>query len=80
MATKKFHYHNKEIVQHGGKKSVRQVSIKNGKGFKSVSYYHKGKHQRTVKKRIHPDHMKMIRQGTFVPGLFKDCSKTSLKR
>jgi hypothetical protein len=73
MTTKKFHYFNKEIVHMGGKRRVRTVSIKNGKGFKSVSHIHNGKHKKTVKRRIHPEHMKMIQQRKFVPGLFKDC-------
>ena len=73
MTTKKFHYFNKEIVHMGGKKRVRTVSIKNGKGFKSISHSHNGKHKKTVKRRIHPEDMKMIQQRKFVPGLFKDC-------
>jgi len=73
MTTKKFHYLNKEVIHSGGKKIVRTVSIKNGKGYKTVTHSHHGKHKKTVKKRIHSDHMKMIQQRKFVPGLFKDC-------
>lgn len=71
--TMKFHYYNKEIKHKGGKKTVRLVSIQKGKGYKSVSHYHHGKHQKTHKKRICPHHIDMIKKGKFVPGLFKEC-------
>ena len=44
MGTNEFNYENTETkTQSGGKKIVRKVSIKNGKGYKSVTKYHKGK-------------------------------------
>lgn len=44
MKTDGFNYENTETkTQFGGKKIVRKVSIKNGKGYKSVTKYHKGK-------------------------------------
>ena len=61
-----------KILQNGGK-IVRKVSIKNGKGYKSVTKYHKGKKIGTAKKPIHKDHISLIQMGKFIPGLFSDC-------
>lgn len=72
-----FNYHNKEIVKSGGKKTVRIVHIKNGKGHKSISYWQNGKHKKTVKRRVKPQHVKMIKRCKFIPGLFSDCQKHS---
>lgn len=70
----KFNYENTEVKTiTGGKKIVRKVSIKNGKGYKSVTKYHKGKKTKTVKKLIHKDHIDLIQNGKFIPGLFSDC-------
>jgi hypothetical protein len=75
-----FNYENTEIkVQRGGK-IVRKVSIKKGRGYKSITKYHKGKKHHTVKKPIHKDHIKMIKRGKFVPGLFKDCIGCKTKK
>ena len=49
---------------------VRKVSIKNGKGYKSISMGRRGK---TVKRRICSDDIRKIRNGVFIPGLFRDC-------
>jgi len=68
------HYQNTEIKKtHIGGKIVRKVTIKNGKGFKSVTKYHKGKKIGTAKKPIHKSHVDMILLGKFIPGLFSDC-------
>jgi hypothetical protein len=71
---KKFHYKN---IEHrnlkGGKKVVRKVTIKNGKGHKSVSYYSKGKHQDTRKIPLTISEITNIKLGKFIPGLFSDC-------
>jgi hypothetical protein len=67
----------------GGAKLVRKVSIKNGKGYKSVTKYRRGKKVGTVKKPIHSEHIGLISLGKFIPGLFKDCKcgeKTRKKR
>ena len=70
----KFNYKNTEVkTMSGGKKLVRKVSIKNGKGYKSVTKYRKGKKTGTVKKLIHKDHIDLIQTGKFIPGLFADC-------
>jgi len=71
----KFNYKNVEVkIMKGGSKVVRKVSIKNGKGYKSVTKYHKGKKTNTVKKQIHKDHIGLIQTGKFIPGLFSDCN------
>jgi hypothetical protein len=70
----KFNYQNIEVkTMTGGKKVVRKVSIKNGKGYKSVTKYRKGRKTKTVKKPIHKDHICLIKNGKFIPGLFSDC-------
>lgn len=78
-----FNYENTEIKQQGGVKVVRKVSIKRGKGYKSVTKFRRGKKISSSKKPIHIDHMNMIKRGQFITGLFKDCvncSKTHKKR
>jgi len=67
------HYKNTETKTLIGGKIVRKVTIKNGKGFKSVTKYHKGKKIGTAKKPIHKSHVEMILLGKFIPGLFSDC-------
>jgi amino acid permease len=74
MESKTFNYENTEVKQQmGGSKVVRKVSIKKGKGYKSVTKYHKGKKVGTMKKPIHKSHIQLIQLGTFIPGLFADC-------
>jgi len=67
-------YKNTEVkMQSGGSKIVRKVTIKNGKGYKSITKYRNGKKMKTVRRKIQPDHITMIGKGKFVPGLFSDC-------
>jgi len=73
MSGNNYFYENTEVKKIGGKRIVRKVSIKNGKGVKMVSKYHRGKHLGTVKKPIHKEHVEMITLGKFVNGLFGDC-------
>jgi hypothetical protein len=68
-----FHYSNVQKHQSGGKKTLKKVIIKKGKGHKSVSYYNKGKIMKTIKKPIHQDHIILIYKKQFIPGLFSDC-------
>ena len=69
-----FNYKNTEVkTMTGGSKIVRKVSIKNGKGYKSVTKYHKGKKTSTIKKPIHKNHIELIQIGKFIPRLFLDC-------
>ena len=59
---------------YGGKKRiVRKVSIKNGKGYKSVTVKRSGRKAKTVKRRICREEINQIRNGVFIPGLFHDC-------
>jgi len=43
-----FNYDNTEIKKQIGSKVVRKVTIKNGKGYKSITKYRKGKKVRTI--------------------------------
>jgi hypothetical protein len=70
---KKFNYSNTETKQQGGTRVVRKVDIKNGKGYKSITKYRKGKKVSTVKKPVIFSHIESIRMGVFIPGLFADC-------
>lgn len=74
-----FNYENNETKIQSGGKVVRKVSIKKGRGYKSITKYHKGKKVYTVRKPIHKEHIKMIKRGKFVPGLFQDL-KTKKRR
>jgi hypothetical protein len=75
-----FNYENTETKMQSGGKVVRKVSIKKGRGYKSITKYHKGKKLYTVKKPIHKEHIKMIKRGKFVPGLFQDCRGCKTKK
>jgi hypothetical protein len=68
-----FNYSNTQTHQTGGKKTVRKVLIKSGKGHKSVKYYKRGKLVSTVKRGLNPIEVSFIKIGKFIPGLFKDC-------
>lgn len=68
-----FDYSNSQTHQSGGKKTVRKVVIKKGKGYKSVRYYNNGKLISTVKRGLKPMEVSSIKIGKFIPGLFKDC-------
>lgn len=73
-------YENTEIVLQKGGKVVRKVSIKKGKGYKSITKYRKGKKLFTIKKPIHKQHIKLIKNGKFIPGLFNDCKGCKTKK
>lgn len=76
-----FNYENIEVKKMtGGSKIVRKVSIKNGKGYKSITKYQKGKKSRTTKKSIHKAHIELIQIGKFIPGLFLDCNCREKKK
>lgn len=68
-----YSYENIEINLQNGGKTVRQVKIKNSKGYKSVTKYRGNKKIGTKKKRISNKHINMIKKGIFIPGLFSDC-------
>ena len=79
MESEKFSYESVDIIRKGNRKTVRKVLIKNGKGYKSVSKYVRGKHVGTTRKMINNDHIPLITGGTFIPGFFSDCKCTSKK-
>ena len=64
---------SQDVVITNGKKTVRKVHIKDGKGYKSISTYRGRKHLGTVKRPISTPHVKLIQGGKFVKSLFKDC-------
>jgi len=70
---KKFHFSSTQKHQHGGKKTVRNVTIRHGKGHKKVTYYKGNKKISTVKKPLKSFEIELIKIGKFIPGLFKDC-------
>lgn len=73
---KTFIYENIETKSlDNGLKIVKRVSIKNGKGYKSVTKYRRGKRLSNVKKTINKKNIKMIEKGSFICGLFNDCMK-----
>ena len=72
---KNFHFSSNQKHIHKGKKTIRKVVIRNGKGFKSVSRFHKGKHIHTTKKPLNVMEIGSIKLCKFIPGLFKDCEK-----
>ena len=68
-----FSYQSTQFAMSGGKKLVRNVTIKNGKGHKSVERYCKGKCNSTMKRRLILKEIKMIQSNQYIPGLFKNC-------
>ena len=76
-----FNYKNVENrVMEGGKKIVRKVHIKNGKGYKSVSHYKDGKKHAGTRRKLKTNEISFIKLGKFIPGLFDDCMKTKNKK
>jgi hypothetical protein len=73
---KSFIYENIETKSLGNDlKIVKKVSIINGKGYKSVTKYRKGKRISSVKRKINKKSLKMIEKGEFICGLFNNCTK-----
>lgn len=76
MQKLKFHYHNVEKRIHGGKHIIRKVTIKNGKGYKSITTIKKqkgGKKQRrSAKQKLHTHEIENIKNRKFIQGLFSD--------
>jgi hypothetical protein len=75
-----FNYSNTQSSQTGGKKIVRKVLIKKGKGNKSVKYYKSGKLVSTIKRGLKSTEIASIKMGKFIPGLFKDCQCNKTKK
>ena len=74
-SNKNFHFSSQQKYVNKGKKTVRKVVVRGGKGFKSVSNYHKGKHIYTAKKPLNTMEIAQIKLCKFIPGLFKDCEQ-----
>jgi len=72
-----FDYKNVQHSMHGGKKTVKKVIIKNGKGTKSICKYKNGKKCRENKQHLSKDEIQLIKLGKFIPGLFSDISEAS---
>lgn len=77
MNSEKFTYESIDVIKKGNRKTIRKVHIKNGKGYKSVSKYIRGKHIGTSKKKIQDDHIPLIKGGSFISGFFADCKCSS---
>jgi len=78
---KDFCYKNIEVKMcKNGKKILRKVSIRKGKGYKSVSIYHKKQHGGTVRKNLKKSEIYMIKSRKFIHGLFKNCKTCSNKK
>lgn len=77
---KSFNYENTETVLQKGGKIVRNVTIKKGRGYKSITKYHNGKTISSVKKPIHKSDIELIKKGVFIPGLFQDCKNCKTKK
>lgn len=69
---KKFHYHNIEKRIHQGKHITRKVSIKGGKGYKSITMKKNGK-KRTIKRALGVNEIQNIKNKKFIHGLFNNC-------
>jgi hypothetical protein len=76
MNLKTFKYSNVQHHMQGGKKMTHKVHIKNGKGYKSVTHLRHGKRVHHSRKALSSAEMGLIKIGKFIPGLFKDVSKT----
>ena len=70
-----FNYTNTEVKQHGGTKTVRNVTIRRGKGHKSVTTYKGRKRIYTIKKKLRRCDVSSIKKRKFIKGLFDDCVK-----
>ena len=68
-----FNYSNVQHHHTGGAKETRKVVIKKGQGYKSISFYKKGKLMKTIKRPLLSKHIQMIKNRKFIYGLFSDC-------
>jgi hypothetical protein len=75
-----FKFSNTHSVQNGGFKTVRNVKIMNGRGYKKSITYKNGKKKCVVKKKLNLNEITNIKAGKFVPGLFNDCKYNVKKK
>jgi hypothetical protein len=80
MESENFVYESTDITRKGNKKTIRKVHIKNGKGYKSVSKFVRGKHMGTSKKKIDDNHLSLIKGGSFISGFFADCKCSQINQ
>ena len=74
-----FSYVNNQTSMKGGKKQTRKVTIKNGKGYKSLCTYKNGKKCHNKKKLLSKLEIQMIKMGKFIPNLFSDINPKTRK-
>jgi len=70
---KKFQYNNTEMHHVGGKRVIRAVKIRNGKGHKSIKVYSKKRCMGTAKRQLTEEEIHKIHNRKFINGLFNDC-------
>lgn len=64
-----------QVVNGKGTTKIQTVTIKNKKGTKEVVVRDtKGKTLRKTRKSLTPSNIRNIRNGNFIPGLFRDCT------
>lgn len=71
--TTKFSYKNIQHHSVGHRKTVRSVIIRNGKGYKKMAMYNRGRCRKTVRRKLSDEHIADIQRGKFIKGLFDDC-------
>ena len=72
-----FHYNNTETKHHRGKRTVRKVHIRGKTGYKSITKYVGGKRRGSVRHKLQSHEIDKIKEGKFIPGLFRDCKVCS---
>jgi hypothetical protein len=77
---KKFSFYSIQKHEHKGKKYIKKVSVKNGKGHKIISCYHGGKRVNTSKNPLSQIEIGLIKVGKILPNLFKGCSCNKTKK
>jgi len=73
--SKKYKFSSTQKIMKGGKKIVKNVTIKNGKGHKKVTHFSRGKKRLSIKKPLTITEIEIIQTGRFIPGLFSDLKK-----
>jgi hypothetical protein len=72
-----FNYMSIQTSQVGGTKITHNVTIRRGKGHKSVTKFNRNKKLFTIKKKLKKSEVSCIKKGKFIKGLFSDCKKSS---
>ena len=69
-----FKYSNVQHKHHGVNKKTHKVHITGSNGYKCVTRFRRGKKTHHSRKKLTKYEITMIRNGKFIPGLFKDCN------